>query len=447
MKNFPRLLAACLSVTAALFIAASCRPASPIDTSLPSSSSLTSSISSVPSASAAESTTSLSETTAETTAPLFTASSNSAPASTRPSSALPAVSATSVTSAVPTSPTVSPPPASTPEQILAAMSREEKVGQLFLIRCPASGTESVINTYHPGGILLFARDFQKRTPAQAKDVIAGYQRTSSLPLLIAVDEEGGTVNRVSRFPAYRSSPFLSPQQLYAKGGWALIENDTAEKAVLLKSLGINVNMAPVCDIARTPSDYIYPRTFGGTPTETAAYVERVVTAMNAAKIGSVLKHFPGYGGNADTHTGAARDDRELESFISGDFLPFAAGIRSGAGAVMVSHNTMVCLDPNAPASLSASVHVYLRQEMGYDGVIMTDDLAMAAVTSYADSGKAAVLAVKAGNDLLCVTDFQTQIPALLDAVKRGEITEAELDTHALRILRWKERLGLLKGIA
>ena len=171
----------------------------------------------------------------------------------------------------------------------------------------------------------------------------------------------------------------------------------------------------------------------------------IVTAMSDCGIGSVLKHFPGYGNNVDTHTGIAVDTRSLETFRQSDFLPFAAGIEAGAGttAVLVSHNIMAAVDPNLPSSLSPAVHDLLREELGFTGVAMTDDLAMDAVAAYAQDGAVAVMALEAGNDLIITTDYRTQIPKVLEAVENGTLSMDTIDTACRRVLTWKQALGLL----
>lgn len=330
------------------------------------------------------------------------------------------------------------------EQLTSSLSLEEKVGQMFIARCPAENAAEDAATYHLGGYILFARDFESNDPQLVTGNIQSYQEASDIPMLIGVDEEGGTVNRVSKYPAFRETPFLSPQSLYASGEWELIQSDTAEKSELLLSLGINVNFAPVCDVSQNPEDFIYQRSFGGDPFQTAQYVQTVVTGMKEEGIGSVLKHFPGYGNNADTHTGIAYDERSFDSFSDSDFIPFQAGIDAGADMVLISHNIVGCMDSEKPASLSAAVHQILRNRLGFDGVIVTDDLSMDGIRDFTDDRQAAVLAVLAGNDLICCTDYQTQIPAVIDAAASGEIPEQLIDEAVTRILKMKQSLGLLE---
>ena len=328
--------------------------------------------------------------------------------------------------------------------LLASMTVEEKVGQLFFVRCPEEGAAEDVAQYHLGGVILFGRDFKDKTYAQVRALTDALQRSAAVPLLIGADEEGGTVVRASSNPHLRANKFPAPQALYASGGLAALRGDAAEKSSFLLGLGVNVNFAPVCDISTAPGDYIYSRTLGAPAEETADYVSAVVEEMNRVGIGSVLKHFPGYGNNLNTHTGISLDERPYEHFMESDFLPFKTGIRTGAPAVLVSHNIVACMDEAYPASLSTPVHEILRRELGFEGVILTDDLAMDALKEYTDGGAAAVLALQAGNDMVLITDYPTQIDAVLAAVEAGEIDEAQIDASLRRVLEWKESLGLLE---
>ena len=331
------------------------------------------------------------------------------------------------------------------EDLLASMTLEEKVGQLFFVRCPADGAVEDVSAYHLGGYILFGRDTKDKTANELIQTIQHYQDAASIPLLTGVDEEGGTVVRVSSNPHLRSEKFASPQRLYALGGMDRILADTREKDVLLQALGFNVNLAPVSDVSTDPGDFIYARAFGRDAAATADYVSAVTGRMRTDAMGSVLKHFPGYGSNADTHTGIAVDDRPYEEFVNSDFLPFLAGMAAGGdtAAVLVSHNIVECMDASLPASLSPAVHDILRTDLSFDGVVMTDNLAMDAVSAYAGDGAVAVMALEAGNDLVLTTDYRTQIPKVLEAVENGTLEEAAIDTACRRVLRWKQALGLL----
>lgn len=324
------------------------------------------------------------------------------------------------------------------------MTVEEKVGQLFLARCPDINAVEDIQKYHIGGYILFARDFENETPDSVRAAIASYQAASTTPMLIAVDEEGGSVTRISRYKAFRDTKFSSPRSLYNKGGLDLIRQTEAEKSQLLASLGVNVNVGPVCDVTTDPAAFMYSRSLGQSPQITGEFVSAVLGIMEEHRIGGILKHFPGYGNNTDTHVGIAVDNRSLQELEGADLVPFAAGIQAGCDAIMVSHVYITALDSQLPATLSPAVHHYLRENMGFDGVIVTDDLVMDAITKTYGAGEAAVLAVLAGNDLLCSTEYAVQYDAVLQAVKSGRIPMEQLNASVLRLLRWKTEIGLIQ---
>ena len=338
-------------------------------------------------------------------------------------------------------PAPEPEPAPAPDpvrELLDSLTLEQKIAQLFFVRCPETGgAELAASELCPGGFLLFGADFADRTAEQAKDRIASFQSAARVPLLIGVDEEGGTVVRVSRY--FRETRFQSPRALYEAGGLDALTADAAEKDAFLRDFGINVNLAPVADLSDDPDDFIYARAVSGDAETAAACVAAVVEQINADGMGSVLKHFPGYGPNADTHTGSARDERPLEAFEAADLLPFAAGVEAGAPAVLVSHNIVPAFGDELPGSLSPSVVGYLRDTMGFAGVILTDDLAMAAVAV----DRAAVRAVQAGCDLLITSDYESDHAAVLAALGAGELTQERIDESAYRVLGWKHALGLL----
>ena len=337
------------------------------------------------------------------------------------------------------------------EDRLASMTLAEKVGQLFFLRCPSSGAEAAVAQYHLGGILLFTQDYKDASgnwltqDAFAEKLAAlqdAAESDTGIPLLIGSDEEGGTVTRASRNPNLFPSKFPSPQSLFETVGLEGLLADTQQYNSRLHSLGITVNFAPVCDVSTNPKDFIYERSFGQNAQTTADYIAQVVAAMCDAGIASVLKHFPGYGSNADTHTGIAVDERPYEQFLAEDYLPFAAGIGAGAPFVLVSHNIVTCLDSSYPASLSAAWHEQLRSHLGFEGVILTDDLDMGAVKAYADGGNIAVLALQAGNDMIVCSDL-TQIGAVIAAVQDGTLSEQTIDSACRRVLAAKQSLLLI----
>ncbi len=328
-------------------------------------------------------------------------------------------------------------------EILEDMTLEEKVGQIFMARMPREGTLEEIETYHPGAYILFGRDFAGETPESLRQKLESYQAASNARLIFGVDEEGGSVVRASLYPAFRETKFLAPLELYTSGGVAALIEDSKEKSALLRSLGIQMNLAPVADVTTSPDTFIYERSLGLGADETATCVAALVTQMNADNIISVMKHFPGYGDNADTHTGVAIDERQYEQFREQDFVPFLLGTRAEGPAILVNHNIVTAMDAENPASLSPEVHRVLREELGFTGVIMTDDLAMGAVAKQVETGEVAVRAVKAGNDLIITSDLAGQTQQVLDAIQQGEITEDEIEVAALRVLAMKLKYGVI----
>lgn len=328
-------------------------------------------------------------------------------------------------------------------QMISDMSLEQRVGQLFLARCNVETAIQDIRQYHLGGLVLFGEDFENQSMESMRQTIAAYHAAAEKPLLIAVDEEGGDVTRVSRFSAFREKRFSSLRTRYDLGGLEAVLTEEGEKCRLLSDLGINVNLGPVCDITTDPAAFMYTRSLGQDAQTTADVTAAIVNLMKDYRMGSVLKHFPGYGNNADTHTGIAVDSRPLSDFESQDFLPFSAGIQAGCGGILVGHILVEALDPELPTSLSPAVHRYLREELGFSGVIMTDDLVMQAITDQFGAGEAAVMAVLSGNDLLCSTEYAVQYQAVLQAVLDGRIDIDVLNSAVRNVLEWKISLGLL----
>lgn len=325
------------------------------------------------------------------------------------------------------------------EDRLATMTLEEKVGQLFWARVPSDHQIEDLQSYHLSGYILFGRDFEGRSIEDIKTLTKGYQAAAQIPLLIGSDEEGGTVTRIS---SILETPFQSPMALYQQGGMDAVLSDTKQKAELLKSVGINAGLFPVADLARNQSAFIYDRTIGQDAQTTASYVQQVVEKLKKSKVGSTLKHFPGYGDNGDSHTAIIQDNRSLDELRQADFLPFQAGIDAGADSVLVSHNILSKID-TVPSSISPKITDLLRKELHFKGVIMTDDLDMAGLADFVSQEEAAFQVIVAGNDLILGSSYQTQIPYLLKKISSGELTEERIDESVRRILTWKYDLGLL----
>ena len=325
------------------------------------------------------------------------------------------------------------------EDRLATMTLEEKVGQLFWARVPFNHQIEDLQSYHLSGYILFGRDFEGRSIEDIKTLTKGYQAAAKIPLLIGSDEEGGTVTRIS---SILETPFQSPMALYHQGGMEAVLADTKQKAELLKSVGINAGLFPVADLARDQSAFIYDRTIGQDAQTTASYVQQVVEELKKSKVGSTLKHFPGYGDNGDSHTAIIQDNRSLDELRQADFLPFQAGIDAGADSVLVSHNILSKID-TVPSSISPKITDLLRKELHFKGVIMTDDFDMAGLADFVSQEEAAFQVILAGNDLILGSSYQTQISYILKKISSGELTEERINESVRRILTWKYDLGLL----
>lgn len=328
--------------------------------------------------------------------------------------------------------------------LLNNMSLEQKIGQLFLARVPESNQLEDIKTYFLGGYLLFGRDFVDEDKTSLKAKTDSYRDASDFPFLVASDEEGGTVTRMSQNENIVPKRFESPQTIYQRDGFEGIVKDVDYKASIFKEVGINTGLYPVADVSTTPESFIYDRTIGLDVSGTSEYVTTVVKEMTNQSTGSTLKHFPGYGENKDSHTDIVRDTRSLEDINNNSIPPFKAGIEAGVDSILVSHNIVEAIDSDRPASISPKIHQMLRDDLHFDGVIMTDDMNMAGLADFTSQEQGALEALKSGNDLILSSTYQTQIPVIHQAVLSGEYSEDELNKSVLRILKWKHKLGIIK---
>lgn len=323
---------------------------------------------------------------------------------------------------------------------LQELSLDEKIGQLLLVRYPDTNAVSDLKKYNFAGFVFFEKDFKDKDRDEVKKWINNLQKESKIPLLTAVDEEGGKVVRVSSNPKLVSEKFKSSQELYREGGLSLIKEDTINKSKILNDLGLNLNLAPVVDVSTNSSDYMYERALGQNTAITSDYAKTVIEASKNTGVSYTLKHFPGYGNNADTHTGSSEDNRSYDDIVEYDLPPFESGIESGAEAILVSHNIVKSIDPNLPASLSVNVHNLLRNELDFTGLIMTDDLSMGALSSISNP---TVKAILAGNDLIITTDYAESFHEIKSAVEDGTISQDLIDKLAFRVLAWKYYKGLM----
>ena len=356
------------------------------------------------------------------------------------------------------------------KRLISRMSLEEKVGQLFVMRVYGhSATEpdqadidsnlaeigvrtaaEMIAKYHVGGIIYFAWAHNTRDPHQIADLSNGIQRAglaepNSLPLLISTDQEHGIVCRVGE-PAT-----LMPGAMALGAGGSRSDARRAGQiaGAELAAIGIRQNYAPDADVNVNPANpVIGVRSFGSDPQSVAGMVAAQVKGYQSAGIASTAKHFPGHGDTStDSHTGLPVITHTREQWAELDEPPFKAAIAAGIDSIMTAHIVVPALDPaEDPATLSRPILTgILREELGYDGVVVTDSLGMEGVrTKYGDE-RVPVLALKAGVDqLLNPPKLDVAWNAVLAAVRNGELTEDRLDESILRILRLKTKLGLFR---
>lgn len=344
-------------------------------------------------------------------------------------------------------------------------SLSQKIGQMFIARTPQKlgQAEHDAYKYNLGGYIVYDADMQNYSQKQFKNKIASYQKNAQLPLLIGIDQEGGSVSRLTHSGLVKTNgdEFKFPRDQYEnaentqKGsGMDTVVQYARDNATLLHKLGINWNYAPDADYSDDPSSFIYQRGFGGVKGKhsynaVANYIKQVIPAWQHNNwVAATLKHFPGYGDATDTHTDFAHVKKSKSEIMKTDILPFKAGIKAGADSVMVTHVIYDKIDPTYPASLSKKVISMLRKDCKFNGVIVTDALEMGAIQNFAKkhgNQNVDVLAVKAGNDMLMTADYAKGIPAIEKAVNKGQISKTQINKSVKRILTMKNKLGLLSS--
>jgi beta-N-acetylhexosaminidase len=339
---------------------------------------------------------------------------------------------------------------------LAGLTLEQKIGQMFFLcfRKDAAGgnlltcTDEVqkeLRTIQPGGIILFGENIHDTE--QVRTLIRSMEAECTTPPFVGVDQEGGTVQRVGRtdlIPATKIPPMRSVSQT---GDTELARNVGQVIGSELSVFGFNLDFAPDCDVLTNPKNTaIGSRSFSGSAAEVAKFSTAVADGIRREGILPVCKHFPGQGGaSADTHTGYAAVPQTLGELRKTELVPFQAQIDNGAEAVMVGHISLPKITgSDTPASLSPEIiRKLLRSELGFQGIVITDALNMGAVANHYSSGRAAVLAVEAGADILLMpADPEAAFHSVQNAVKSGQITEERIDDSVVRILALKKKYGL-----
>jgi beta-N-acetylhexosaminidase len=367
-----------------------------------------------------------------------------------------AATSTSTTTTVPTT-LLSP-----AQEILQRMTLRQKAAQVLLLAFDGATmspvTEELLRESPPGGFLLLSRNVEAREQLRALTIMlqdTAAHSGAGIGLFIAVDQEGGSVQRIhTGVPHVPAARKLGDTSTPAEA--ARLAEETARG---LLDLGVNMNLAPVADVVSDPKSFLYNRSYGGDPTVVVHFVKAVTEAFVQDGLIVVVKHFPGHGSAAgNTHGQVVVSEASQADFATIHLPPFKAAFASGAEGVMVAHVIVNAYDPDRPASMSDRViEGLLREGLGFSGLVVSDDLEMAAAAAAVatggtesemanDPGALAVLALEAGCDLLISTGTlarqRAMIDAIVEAVQTGRLAQSRLDEAVLCMLDVKLRHGL-----
>lgn len=348
----------------------------------------------------------------------------------------------------------------TTKDVLGKMSLREKVGQLFIVRPEALAENSNAETapatdrvddavisrieeYPVGGIALFSRNIT--SAEQLPMFISDLQSSSKYPLFIAVDEEGGRVARIANSDFFNVASYKSMEDIGKSGDASKAEEVGRQIGLYLKKLGFNLDFAPVADTNTNPQNIVIgDRSYGSDPALVARMVSAQLDGMHDSGIMGTLKHFPGHGDTKDdTHSGYVSVNKSWDELKACELVPFISALDK-ADTIMVSHITVTSID-KLPSSLSYEIITRkLRNELGYNGVIITDSMAMGAVADSYTSDIAAVMAVKAGADIILMPEsLEKSFNGVLNAVNSGEISISRIEESAERVLTLKAKYKII----
>lgn len=338
------------------------------------------------------------------------------------------------------------------EASISEMPLEDRVAGLFMITPEAltgvdkairagEGTREALNKYAVGGLVYFSQNITDKE--QLMEMLTNTRSMSKYPIFLAVDEEGGTVRRVGD-SSIEVEEVGNMSDIGAAGDVNAAYDSGAVIASYLYELGFNVDFAPVADVvADVENSAIGTRSFGSDPAAVGDMVSSMVSGIQDTGISSCLKHFPGIGAaGEDTHDGMVVIEKSAEELSASELIPFKAGIDAGAHFVMVGHASLPnVIGDNTPCSLSeAMITNTLRGELGYNGIVITDAMNMSAITEYYAADEAAVMALKAGADMILMPEnFETAYNGVLAAVQEGVIAEERVNESLKRIYRVKYR--------
>lgn len=330
------------------------------------------------------------------------------------------------------------------------MSIEEKIGQMIFAGVtgtkPNAEAEQLVAIYKVGGIIINGKNIT--SPAQTVayvNYLKKENRSNRIPLFFGIDQEGG---RIAKLPGNLKS-IPTNQEIGDVNNPSLSFEIGTLLGKLVDAYGFNMNFAPVLDVNSNPDNpVIGDRSFGNEPDKVAKLGVETMKGLQSEDIISVIKHFPGHGDTSvDSHLELPTVNKTKAELEGLELVPFKKAIAEGADVVMIAHIFLPKLDSEYPSSMSKVIITeLLRNELGYDGVVITDDMTMKAVTDHYDIGKAAVASVKAGSDIIMVAHDHDKIVAVISALKSavqsGEITEDRLNESVVGILELKEKYGL-----
>ena len=341
------------------------------------------------------------------------------------------------------------------QQIMASMSLDQKLGQLIVVEYLGNNYQNslqyMISQQFVGGFMYQESNHNFDSPYNvASQVSALSQQTmrdAHIPLLIATDQEGGLVNRLYKFHGY----LPSAADMAATGNPQVPLDQGSQQAKWMLELGINADLAPVVDVHTVDPPVLASRMFGSTPQTVATYAGAFLDGLQTHGVMGTLKHFPGLGAiTSDPHTGLPTVNRSMAQLNSIDLAPYKLLIQKNHPAMIMSTDVLMpAIDPNLPAELSPrAINGILRQQLGYDGVVITDGLYMGGIADKWSLGQASVLSIIAGNDMI-EGPYTPQlvgsvISAFKQAIQQGNLTMARVNQAVERILLMKLHFGIIK---
>ncbi len=344
---------------------------------------------------------------------------------------------------------------------METMTIEEKAGQLFVVNLEllddtrggfyewqkiTKTMKENLEKYHVGGVILFSRNIEKRK--QTKKLIRKLQKNIEIPLFVTVDEEGGDVARIGNNENMKTATFPTMEEIGQNEDAEYVYDMGVTIGQDISKLGFNVNFAPVADVRTSEMNReIGSRSFGDDAQKVSEMVDAFVKGIQSQNVCATLKHFPGQGSSeGDTHQGSVDIDSSISRLRKVDFKPFEVGIEAGADFVMVSHiSVSKVTETSEPASMSDLImSTILRDELGFEGIIVTDAFDMASITENYTPGEAAVSSIEAGADMVVMPQsLEEAYEAVLENVEAGELTEKRLNESVLRILKLKFQRGIM----